>query len=107
MNSENPVFDEKEEIKPIEVDSEPPISKDSDSSGMSDKSEPETPVPQEVVSVAPAEEPEPFDYAKALEKSISDITNKTNKRFMTSYRILLREFDRDQMGGIEAALRKN
>jgi len=44
MNSENPVFDEKEEeLKgpPIDIDPDMMLSKDSDSSTLSEKSDPE------------------------------------------------------------------
>ena len=75
-------------------------SKDSDTSGISDSGVPQANETVYSEATKPETEAQPeskeknaFDFAKALEKSIDDITNKTNKRFRMSYRILIREYD--------------
>lgn len=52
-------------------------------------------------------EPDVVDWARNLEDNIDEITKRVNGRFKMSYRMLVWEFDRDQMNSLESALRKN
>ena len=83
--------EEKKEAQQSTQDSfvpETPMRKDSDSSGLSARSDPELPMP--ALSPPKEEKPkdtpeEPFDFEAALKDTVEEIGARINTRFRTSY----------------------
>jgi hypothetical protein len=73
---------------------ETPNRRDSDSSGLSARSDPELPMPAlPPKSGNSLQEEAPFDFEAALQDTVEEIGARINSRFRTSYRLLVRDYD--------------